>query len=361
MSETPKTEQKELGKVRVSKIFLPVLIGLAVVGYLFWDEFDPNTFSLVSFTWKSVFWLFVALLFMIGRDFGYMLRIRILSENKLSWRQAFRVIMLWEFTSAITPSAIGGTSVAIIYVNKEGLSVGKSSAIVMATSLLDELYFVLMFPLLMLIIGPATLFSVEGSVVVQGIVISAIIGYSIKLVWTILLFYGMFKNPQGLNWLIQQVFRLPFLRRWKEGAAKAGHDIITNSNELKSKPFSFWLKAFGATFLSWTSRYWVVNAIFLAFFAVGDHFLLFGRQLIMWIAMLIMPTPGGSGFAEWAFGKFLGPFIPIAGLTIVLAFIWRLITYYPYLIAGALMFPKWLSDKFGKRKKTATEATITEN
>lgn len=349
--ETPEVQNKELKKVQTYKIIFPALIGLAVVGYLFWDEFDPNTFSLINFTWKSVLWLIVALLFMVGRDLGYMLRLRILSENDLSWRQAFRVIMLWEFTSSITPSAVGGTSVAIVYVNKEGLSVGRSSAVVMATSLLDELYFVIMFPLLALIIGPATLFSVEGSTVIRGIVIAAVIGYSIKLVWTILLFYGMFKNPQGLNWLIQQVFRLPFLRRWKEGAAKAGQEIINSSNELKSKPFSFWLKAFGATALSWTSRYWVVNAIFLAFFAVGDHFLLFGRQLIMWIAMLIMPTPGGSGFAEYAFGKFLGPFIPIAGLTVVLAFVWRLITYYPYLIIGTVIFPKWINDKFGKKRK----------
>lgn len=357
MKENSPTENKEISKVKVSKIILPVAIGLAAVAYLFWDEFDPNTFSTVSFTWKSVFWLFIAVLLMAGRDIGYMLRIRILSENELTWRQAFRIIMLWEFTSAITPAAVGGTSVAIIFINKEGISVGKSSAIVMATSLLDELYFVLMFPLVMLLVGATELFSVDGNTVVRSFVVLASIGYGIKLLWTILLFYGMFKNPQGLSWLIQQVFRLPFLRRWKEGAAKAGNDIINSSIELKSRPFSFWLKAFGATALSWTSRYWIVNAIFLAFFAVGDHLLLFGRQLIMWIAMLVMPTPGGSGFAEWAFGKFLGPFIPIAGLAIVLAFVWRLVTYYPYLIVGAMIFPKWITDKFGKHRKKKEEKT----
>ena len=74
----------------------------------------------------------LAVLFMFGRDIGYIIRIRVLSGGELSWLQAFRVIMLWEFTSAITPSAVGGTSVAIIYVHKEGISVGRSSAIVMA-------------------------------------------------------------------------------------------------------------------------------------------------------------------------------------------------------------------------------------
>ena len=96
---------------------------------------------------------------MLFRDIGYILRLMILTDGEFTFRKALRVIMLWEFTSAITPSAIGGTSVAILYVNKEGLSVGRSSAVVMATSFLDELYFILMFPLLLFIVKPSTLFS----------------------------------------------------------------------------------------------------------------------------------------------------------------------------------------------------------
>ena len=71
--------------------------------------------------------------------------------------------MLWEFTSAITPSAVGGTSFAIIYVHKEGINVGKSSAIVLLTSFLDELYFIVMFPLLIWIVGHEALFNIPES------------------------------------------------------------------------------------------------------------------------------------------------------------------------------------------------------
>ena len=84
---------------------------------------------------------------MACRDLGYIIRIRILTDNDLTWMQAFRVIMLWEFTSAITPSTVGGTAVAVVFLNKEGISVGRSTSVVLATSFLDELYFVLMLPL----------------------------------------------------------------------------------------------------------------------------------------------------------------------------------------------------------------------
>ncbi len=337
--------------VKASKVILPAAIGLGVVAFIFFKEFDPAVFDKITFTWTSALWLFVAILCMAGRDFGYMIRIRVLSDRQLSWKQAFRVIMLWEFTSAVTPSSVGGTSVALMYVHKEGISVGRSSFIVMMTSLLDELYFVIMFPLLLLFVGAGRLFAIPDSPGwTHGIMVIALVGYSVKLIWVLVLSYGLFLNPRGLSRLIYRLFHLPLLRRWKRGAGRAALDIMVSSGEMKSRKPRFWIDAFLSTFLSWTSRYWVVNFLFLAFFAVHDHFLIFARQLVMWIALLVSPTPGGSGVAEFMFDKFLGEFIPVAGFAIALAFLWRLISYYPYLAIGALLVPKWINDKFTDKK-----------
>jgi uncharacterized protein (TIRG00374 family) len=346
---------EEIKRVKSWKIFLPVLIGLLAVAYMFYKEFDPSAFDKIDFTWMMMFWFLVAILCIGGRDIGYIVRIKALSENQLTWRQAFRVIMLWEFTSAVTPSSIGGTSVALMYIHKEGISIGKSSAMVMMTSLLDELYFVIMFPILVLSIGSSQLFEIENSIEgaygwTQGMLWLAIAGYIIKLVWVAGLAYGMFINPKGLGNLIFAIFKLSFLKRWKRGAVKAVREIELSSAELKSKKKSFWLTAFATTFVSWTSRYWIVNCLFLAFFTVNDHFLIFARQLVMWIAMLVSPTPGGSGIAEIMFSKYLGEFIPYAGFAVALALLWRLVTYYPYLVIGALIVPRWISDKFISKK-----------
>ncbi len=97
----------------------------------------------------------------------------------------------------------------------------------------------------------------------------------------------------------------------KNQHGKAGNDIIESSHELKKRSFVFWLKAFTATFLSWTSRYWVVNAILVAFFSVSDHLLIFARQLATWVMMLISPSPGGSGFAELILGRYITDQIPL--------------------------------------------------
>jgi hypothetical protein len=356
-----KTENP-LNSIKTSRIIWPILIGLGVVAWLLYNEFkgknlDTDILNQIRLDRFTLIWLIISVTLMALRDIGYIIRLRILTDYKFSLRQTFRIIMLWEFTSAITPSAIGGTSVAILYLNKEGLSVGKSSAVVMATSFLDELYFIIMFPLLFLIINPAFLFIIGEEVInpemsyINKFFWFAIIGYSIKLLYLSILSYGLFHNPRGLKWLLLKIFKLPILRRWKYNANDAGTDIINSARELRAKSLLFWLKTFAATFVSWTSRYWVVNALFVALaldhYAFNDHFLIFARQLVMWIMMLIMPTPGGSGAAEFIFKEFLGDFISVAGLAVFLSLVWRIATYYPYLFIGVFMFPRWIKSKFG--------------
>lgn len=343
-------EKSVLQNIKIHKIFIPIAIGLAAVGVLFYREYDPDVFSTISIANISIGWFIAAILLMVARDVGYVVRLKILSGQSMRWAQAIRVIFLWEFTSAVTPSAVGGTSVAILYVHKEGISLGRSTAIVMATSFLDELYFIIMFPLLFLIVDPSQLFGSGGSgadtSIYNEFFYFAAIGYGLKLLFSMLVANGLFVNPNGIKKLLKAVFSIRILRRWQPAGIRIGEDIVLASRELRSKPFSFWLSSFLATAISWTSRYWVVNCLFLTFFAVQDHFVIFARQLVMWIMMLVSPTPGGSGFAEYVFTQYLGEFIPLAGFTIVLAFLWRIISYYLYLAIGAFIFPRWIKEKF---------------
>ncbi len=357
MSKTELKKKENLQKqISPRKIIIPVALGLIVVFAMLYFQVRNKeiSFDAINFSEITVLFLFFATVFMLLRDFGYIVRLKVLSENKISWKQAFKIIMLWEFASAVSPSAIGGTSVAVIFVHKEGISVGKSAAIVMATSFLDELYFIIMFPFMIFAVGPETLFTIgetTGLNFANQFFYFAVIGYIIKLAYNIFLSYGLFINPVIIKKTILAIFGLKFLRRWRKGARRAGIDIINNSKEFKKKSFGFWAKAIGATFLSWTSRYWVVNAMFVAFFAMKNkHFLLFAKQLVMWIMMLVSPTPGGSGFSEYVFSEYLNDFMPqVAGIAIITAFVWRLFTYYPYLIAGAIIGPKWIRDKFKKK------------
>ena len=347
--------QNSINKLKPARIIVPILLGLGVLAWLVSRDLSREVFEAIHFTWKSLFWLLIACCCMICRDLGYMIRIRVLTDKDLTWRQAFRVIMLWEFTSAVTPSTVGGTAIAVVFLHKEGISVGKSTSVVLATSFLDELYFVIMFPLILLVVGSAILFNTSvqgtGAAFLNNLFMFAVIGYSIILIWVLLVGYGLFFNPVAIKNLIVNVFKLPVLKKWKDSALKAGNDIVDSSHDLKKKPFAFWSKAVTATFLSWTARYWVVNAILVAFFVINDHLLIFARQLVTWIMMIISPTPGGSGFAELILGRYITDTIPVdpvlaGSIAIAMAIIWRFISYYPYLLIGTIIVPRWIERKF---------------
>jgi uncharacterized membrane protein YbhN (UPF0104 family) len=212
-----------------------------------------------------------------------------------------------------------------------------------------------MFPVILLTVNRHVLHDIPGASdgMLRGLFLFAVLGYCLKLAFLLVLGYGLFRNPRGLKYLLVRLFRWRLLRRWRHDVNEVGYDLVRDSIELKRKPFFFWVKAFAATFCSWTARYWVVNALFVAFwferYDWARHFLIFARQLVMWIIMLVTPTPGGSGFAEYLFTEYFAGLLPVTGVAVVMALSWRLVSYYPYLVAGAWIVPRWLARHFGKK------------
>lgn len=334
---------------KTGRLIIPILLGLAVTGFLVYKDFShpetPPDFSQVAWTFQTLFWFFACFVMMAFRDWGYMIRLRILTDRKLSWRKSFDVIMLWELASALSPSVVGGSGVAMFILNRERITLGRSTAIVLVTAMMDELFYISMVPLCLLIAGQATLFpgSMEKEFFGFTLGIKGIffVGYGFIFLLTTIIVFALFFFPQGFRGLLGRLFSLPFLKKWQYRAIRTGTEIIVTSNELKGKKSNFWLSILGATFFSWTARFLVINCLIMFINTSADQFLIFGRQMVMWVIMLISPTPGSSGVAELVFNGFLAEFIP-EGMAGVLALIWRLISYYPYLIIGLIVFPRWL-------------------
>lgn len=322
-------------------ILLPVIIGLSVVAWLFYQEFNAALFAGIHFSTQMFVGVLLAFLFMFGRDVGLMWRFRMITDNTLTWRQAFNVNMLCEFTSAVTPSSVGGSSLIVLFLNKEGINMGRSSALMISCLFLDELFLVLACPLALLLFSFDELFG-DPTLLSSGIKILFFAVYIAIALWTFLLYIALFKRPEYVKRLLLALFRLPFLRRWRKGVETLTENLVLSSGEMSRKPFLFWLKVFGTTCLSWFSRYLVVNALFFAFSTQGDHVLAFVRQLILWVVMTISPTPGGSGLSEYFFQVYYADFFSVAGMALVVAFVWRVISYYMYLIIGAIIIPNWI-------------------
>jgi hypothetical protein len=170
------------------------------------------------------------------------------------------------------------------------------------------------------------------------------VGYTILLIYLLVIGYGIFINSNFIKKLLSQFFSIGFLKRWRKKAIQTGIDINLTSKQLKNEPFSFWLKSFIATSFAWLARYVEANFIILAISGNLDHLIVLARSFVMWIIMMIPLTPGSSGVAETAFMATLCEYL--SGYGVIIALLWRLFSYYPYILIGIIVLPRWARRTF---------------
>ena len=365
MSETMPDHGEDMQEPQISKktfatwkVILPVVIGLGVVIYMFiHDAGKENLFEIlgsIRITPRTVGFIIIAFLCMFGRDFGLTWRFRALTDRELKWSKALKVDMLCEFTSCVTPSAVGGSSLGMVFLWSQGINFGRATTLMMTTLFLDELFFVLSCPVVAFLTPGSELFASGGTDFSHGIRITFWTVYGVLALWTFVLFMGIIVKPLWIRSVLMKIFSIRLLRRWHSGMAALGDNMVATSAELKSKPMRFWIEVFMGTALSWISRYLVVNALFLAFLPQADQYgwIILARQFVIWVVLMVSPTPGGSGLSEWLFSEYYGDLVPTVGMALILAIFWRLISYYLYLAIGAAIVPGWLKNTLSKIKRT---------
>lgn len=339
-------------RLSVWRVLLPAIIGLAVVAWLFRHEFNPAVWKQIHFTARVIVCIMAAWMFMAGRDFGLMWRFRTLTDRQLTWMQSAKVNFMCEFTSCITPSAVGGSSLGMVFMHHEGINLGRATTLMLTTLFLDELFFVVACPLVMAVIPYDELFGFNtGSHFTQGLKLTFWIVYALLVVWTAILFLGIIMKPQAMRKALTALFGIKLLRRWQPKVIALGDNMEAASRDLASRSFRWWAETFMATALTWTSRYLVVNALFWGFVPGADQLVVFGRQLVVWVVLMVSPTPGGSGLSEWLFTEYYGDMLSYTGMALIIALFWRVITYYVYLVIGVFLAPSMLSEPPVKNKR----------
>ncbi len=327
------------------KVLVPVLIGLGVVAWLFHREFNADVWTTIHFDPRVIACIALAWLCMAGRDFGLTWRFRSLTDRDITWWQALKVNFMCEFTSAVTPSAVGGSSLGMIFLHHEGIALGRATTLMMTTLFLDELFFVVACPLIVAFIPYDELFGFSHTKFEVGLKLVFWIVYAILFAWTLILFFGIILRPQGVRKALIWLFGLRPLRRWRASVEALGDNMVATAASLRTRSWRWWGEAFFATALTWTSRYLVVNALFLGFVPGADQLVVFGRQFVVWVVLMVSPTPGGSGVSEWLFTEYYGDMLHNTSVALIIALFWRIITYYVYLIVGVFLAPSMLNPR----------------
>lgn len=355
--QTSSKEEEVLQSIRVSRVIIPILIGIGVVVYFLLQQFDPKEFASISWTSHTLFWISLSFVLLTIRHIAYATRLRILSEKEFSWRKCIELIFIWEFSSAVSPTSVGGSAVALFVLAQEKLASARVAAIVLYSAVLDTIFFVGTLPILLFIFGAniirPNLYSISD---LDGWGWTFVGAYLFMFMYGALFFYGLFINPAQLKRFFVWVTQFSWLKKYQTSATKMGDDFIIASKHIAQKGWDFRIGSFLATATAWSCRFLLLNCLIIAFVnTTSTDFwtqgALYARLQTMFVIMAFSPTPGGAGFAEVLFNGFLADYISNETTSYIIAILWRLFTYYLYLLVGVIVIPNWIRTRLNQRKK----------
>ncbi|WP_290875705.1 lysylphosphatidylglycerol synthase transmembrane domain-containing protein [Gracilimonas sp.] len=324
-----------------SKKYLIISIGLSLAtmaAVIYWT-YTPGV--LTHLAPKRLPGLVIAVIVSLLRVWFSAAKIRFLSEKKLSWFASIRVVLAWDFTSAVTPSTIGGAPLATYAMTKEGLKLGDSGAIILYGVLLDQIWFALAIPILLFagifyeVVPPEI--GLVGDVS-MGLLYMGLLSYAGVLA------YGVLVNPAAIKKVVKIVFKLPVLRRMSDKIEVEAENLEEYAHQLRKKPLSFLLKAFCLSTMSWLARIALPTIVVLSLLPAPEVLSVL-RSLAMNLAFLVVPTPGGSGGVEGLFVLFQGPLITREGFIGLAVFLWRIISYYISIGLGMMATTWYINQK----------------
>lgn len=349
-------QQKLLDSITPSKIILPIIIGLAVIGYIVWRQLKWEDLEAISWDSHAVLWIAIAVGVYILRHLLIAWRLRILSEYQFSWKKSIELVFILEFASAVSPTNFGGSAVGFFMLIQESISGARATAIMVYTIVADTLIFVITLPLLAIAFGMIAfrpdLLNIDQF---DGLGTTLLIVWIIMAAYGLILLYGLFIQPKHLSWLLKKIGNIKLFGKSRHRIIKAAQDIEITAVAMREKSWEFHAHISWMTMAQWILRFFSISAILVAFspdllLGVRDHIILLSRGESLYAVTAYSPTPGGSGVAELIFSQFYSDYIENS-IAVLSAIFWRTITYYPYLFLGVIIIPNWIRTIINKRRK----------
>jgi len=318
--------KKMLGRIKEVFIF-SILLNSVITGFFLISNFDLGV--LTYFKRIKLEYIFFAILVQVFVWFLLGLRTKILSKalgGRISIFDGITTSLSSLFVASTTPGSGGGEPLRLLLLNRKGLTLGRSAALVAGECFLDVIFFVIMLP-----IG---LYWLRGRLPQDVVIISSVF-ISIIFIVGLIFIIGSILRPDKIKALFCWFFKDDIIKTRIEREVdyfKEGLCNFINGRRLEiglGFLYTILLRIleFALPILIFVSLGIDIKSIWMLCIAV---------QAILVIVMFIPLTPGSSGILEVSMFSLYTTFI---ASPIVAAFIaiYRVVTYYLTIFAGGVM------------------------
>lgn len=332
------TEDKKTIKI---PIIISACISIIIIILVLFFTVDAKTLSQLTKTKINYMFFLLAILLNVLYWILWAARLKILAnaiDKKVNiglWKST-KIIITNLFLAGITPSMAGGEPVRIYLLNKEGMSVGSSTAAVVGERLLDAVFILFLIPF--------AFFIFKDKPVISYINIGLTIGIVFFIILILLFIYAIFKPEKTKSFLIFISKKLSRFSKKKDGEIKfinrISHEVDNFHNSMmcfKHHKKALFLTSI-ITIIFWSTGFIIASMLLLGLGLPPFFVESYAAQVLLIVIIMMPTTPGSSGVAEGSIFILYGVILsdPMNySLIGVFTILYRFISFHMNVIAGA--------------------------
>ena len=307
----------------VRALLVSFVLSGAGIGVLFLTGkgFALSDFS--RFLTIPALYVFYLLLALVGWWLLSGWRLMILAQDKeVTLLRATRAFLLSLFAASVTPSATGSTFGMAWYLSKY-TTTERATAVAVFSVGLDLVYFAWSLPVSIVVLQ---LRGIDIGVGMPVLVLTTLV--ALGLAWVL-----MFRADL-LRHFVAWLFKFKPLERFRTGAQGFIEETVRSVALIRALPVPTQGLLHVITGLMYLTHFLTANALAAGIGLPIDHVALVATQSIVIAVGFLVPTPGGAGYYEIALGRaFAATNVPESAIG-PFVIMWRVISYYLYLLIG---------------------------
>lgn len=251
-------------------------------------------------------------------------------------RRVFRYYLSSVFVSHVTPTSGGGLPLFIYFMGREGLGIGKASALAVVDSGLVTVLLLVAWPAAavwrgagMGVAGAPAATAVAGAVLAATGLLLAVVVARPRAIAAVFLWVSRRIAPRG-------EVRRPRLARLMRVLVRESLRFGTSLRGLVLRRPGHLVAATGLTAVYWLAYLSIAWAVGMGMDSRADWIGAALRQLAFNVLQPFIPTPGGSGGAELLMAYLFRGTLPPGRLAVFVG-AWRFFTFYASLAVGGAM------------------------
>ena len=306
------------------RIALVVIFVLSISAAVIYFTFDIRALDyLTMFSSWSVLCALGALAIGLFFDGTRLLTLARITGEDLPLPDVVKVVLSNYFLAVLTPGATGGAIAQVMFMRRAGVSVARSTVIILVRTIMSIFFLIIMLPVFMKQDEAITNWVPMPVIMTVSVIFIAIPVAAVALMRT--------NYPKRVIYYFSRYFRHERRRQ----AFRLYYDFRQAVYIMGKQPVMV-LRAFIESGVSLTFIYLTVPAYFLGLQFPFDLVPVMGRMYLLNLVLYFSPTPGGSGIAEAGFVALFNHLVP-SGTVGILAVLWRFTAEYLPFILGAFI------------------------